>query len=357
MSFLHSLLGGNTVENGGGEVHYTHDSLAIGDTVVDAFIRLQVAEELIDVEHHRDMLCMTFADKIPYEFAEVIAGVGNSANAAVSLARLGLKSAIYTNLGDDTYADDCIKSFNDNNVSTEFIVKNKGQKTNYHYVLWFKNERTILIKHFEYPYIFPKNCVPKYLYLSSLSQTSLAFHTDIAEWVKAHPETKLVFQPGTFQIKLGKEVLKDVYAHTDIFVCNKEEAEKILNIDAALGDDHIKKLLRMVHGLGPKTVIITDGPKGAYAATFNNDREEVYFAQPYPDPKEPYERTGAGDAFASTVVGALMLGKNLGDALEWGSVNSMSVTQDIGAQRGLLGQGKIEEYIQSAPPAWGAVKI
>lgn len=346
MSFLHSLFKGDTHK-------YTHDCLSIGDTAVDAFIRLQQAEEIIDLEHHRDMLCMSFAEKIPYDFAEVIPGVGNSANAAVSLARLGLKSAIYTNLGDDAYAQDCISSFKQNHVDTSYIVKNKGKKTNYHYVLWFKNERTILIKHFEYPYMFPQDICPRYIYLSSISATGAPFHDDIVDFLKRHPETKLVFQPGTFQINLGKDKLKELYERTEIFACNKEEAEKILGIEAALGDEHMKKLLTEMRKLGPKTAIITDGPKGAYAS----NGTEIYFAVPYPDPKEPYERTGAGDAFASTTVGALMLDKDLGKALEWGSVNSMSVTQEIGAQRGLLPQEKIEEYLRQAPPGWGAVKI
>lgn len=346
MSFLHSLFKENKHQ-------FTHDFFAIGDTVVDAFIRLQVAEEIVDIEHHRDMLCMSFADKIPFEFAEIISGVGNSANAAVSAGRLGLKTGIYTNLGDDMYANDCIANFKANHIDTSYVVKNKGMKTNYHYVLWFKNERTILINHYDYPYVLPQDIRPEYIYLSSISKNAAHIHDDLVDFLTRNPETKLVFQPGTFQISLGRTKLKEVYEHTEIFVCNKEEAEKILEIEAGVGDDHIKKLLKAMHAIGPKTVIITDGPKGAYAS----DGKSVYFAVPYPDPKEPYERTGAGDAFASTTISALILHKDLGKALEWGSINAMSVTQDIGAQRGLLSQEKIEEYIRQAPPGWGAVKI
>ncbi len=350
MSIFNRMFGGNGSASG---ADFNLDCLSIGDTVVDAFIRLQVAEELVDVEHHRDMLCMTFADKIPYEFAEVIPGVGNSANAAVALGRLGLSSGIYTNVGDDMYGQDCIKNFKDNHVSTDFVVVNKGMKTNYHYVLWFKNERTILIKHFEYPYVFPKQTNPRYIYLSSLGPTSLDMHRQIADFMKSHPETKLVFQPGTFQIKLGKDQLKDIYACTEIFFCNKEEAGKILGTDAIAGADNIKKLMSDLRGLGPKVVVVTDGPAGAYAS---NGTENL-FAPPYPDPKEPYERTGAGDAFASTFTGALMKGKTLKEALQWGSVNSMSVVQDIGAQRGLLPQDKIEQFIKTAPVGWIVTEI
>jgi len=79
--------------------------------------------------------------------------------------------------------------------------------------------------------------------------------------------------------------------------------------------------------------------------------------KPYPDPKPPYERTGAGDAFSSTIVTALALGKTLSEALQWGGINSMSVVQYIGAQAGLLSREKLEEYLKNAPEDYKAVKI
>jgi len=65
-------------------------------------------------------------------------------------------------------------------------------------------------------------------------------------------------------------------------------------------------------------------------------------------PHDPYERTGAGDAFASTVSVALLKGKTLAEALTWGPINSMSVVQYVGAQEGLLTQSKLQEYLDKA---------
>ncbi|MEK7099670.1 MAG: hypothetical protein AAB883_00825, partial [Patescibacteria group bacterium] len=72
----------------------------------------------------------------------------------------------------------------------------------------------------------------------------------------------------------------------------------------------------------------------------------------YPDTRGPYERTGAGDAFASTVTVALALGKTLDEALLWGPINSMSVVQDVGAQKGLLSRGVLETYLAKAPTTY-----
>jgi sugar/nucleoside kinase (ribokinase family) len=104
--------------------------------------------------------------------------------------------------------------------------------------------------------------------------------------------------------------------------------------------------LAAMKALGPKNVIITDGPNGAYALEENGSTWKVPM---YPDPKPPYERTGAGDAFSSSVVSALALGKPMQEALLWGPVNSMAVVQEIGAQRGLLSREKLEEYLAQAP--------
>ncbi|MCC6290875.1 carbohydrate kinase family protein [Candidatus Nomurabacteria bacterium] len=323
-----------------------YDFIAIGDIVTDAFIRLQDAEIHCDIKHEDCQICLRFGDKVPYESVTVVPAVGNSPNAATSAARLGLKSAIITNLGDDQNGTEAIETLDKNGVETVFVTKHRGQKTNYHYVLWYQDDRTILIRHEEYAYALPE-FTTKWVYLSSLGENSLPFHSKIAEHLAQHPEIKLAFQPGTFQIKLGYEKLKNLYEHTEIFFCNVDEARRILNRKDSNEEKEaeIKNLLREISSLGPKIVVITDGKDGAYASDGNN----TWFMKPYPDPKPPLERTGAGDSFASTVVSALALGKSLPEALRWGPINSMSVVQQIGAQAGLLTREKLEEYLKNAP--------
>ncbi|KKR30562.1 MAG: Sugar kinase, ribokinase family [Parcubacteria group bacterium GW2011_GWC1_39_8] len=326
-----------------------HDFIAIGDIVNDAFIKLKDAHVSCDVDNENCTISMSFGDKIPYESVEVANAVGNSPNAAVSASRLGLNSALVTNLGDDQNGRDCLESLKKNKVVTDFITIHKGKETNYHYVLWFENDRTILVKHQEYDRKLPDIGKPKWLYLSSLGEDTLQYHKQIAEYLKINPEINLAFQPGTFQMKLGKEELKDIYTRAKIFFCNVEEAEKILGLNT-LG---LEELLKRIQALGPEIVVITDGPKGAHAF----DGKNVWCQPPYPDPKVPFERTGAGDAFASTTVVSLALNNDLPTALSWGAINSMSVVQQVGAQKGLLSMEKLEEYLKNAPANFKATKI
>ncbi|MFA6353454.1 MAG: carbohydrate kinase family protein [Candidatus Paceibacterota bacterium] len=323
------------------------DFLAIGDIVIDAFIKLKDAEELVN--HGTLELCVRFGDKVPYESVTVIPAVGNSPNAVVSSARLGLRSAIITHIGDDKHGKDCLESLNKDKVITDYVVTEKDKITNYHYVLWYNVDRTILIKHTKFNYEFPKLKEANWVYLSSMAENSLEYHDEISKYLQSYPNTKLAFQPGTFQIKFGTEALKNIYQKTEIFFCNVEEAEIILKIKSK----DILTLSKGINTLGPKIVVISDGPKGAYLYLNN----ELWHIPIYPDIAPPLDRTGAGDAFSSTFVAALALGKTPLEAFTWGPINSMSVVQEVGAQKGLLSKEKIEEYLKNAPADYKAKKI
>lgn len=335
-----------------------YDFIAVGDIVTDAFIRIKDANVHCSLDRQKCELCMRFGDKIPYEDVTIVPAVGNSPNAAVAAARLGLSSAIVSDLGDDYFGAECLAALKQNGIAADFVRKHKDKKTNYHYVLWFEDERTILIKHEEYGYDgMPDIDSPKWVYLSSLGENSLMFHMHILQFLMKHPEVKLAFQPGTFQMKFGKEKLADVYRRTDVFICNVQEAQKILQTN----EPDIQVLLNMIHLLGPKIVLITDGPKGAYAFDGSKLGEvaqaDMWFMPPYPDIKPPFERTGAGDAFASTFVAALALGKSVSEALLWAPVNAMSVVQKIGAQAGLLTRPELEKYLAEAPAEYKPQRI
>ena len=330
-----------------------YDFVAIGDIVVDAFIQLDVdaADVSQDMDSGRKTLHMPFGDKLPYDDVTVVNAVGNSPNAAVAAKRLGLNAALVASVGHDRYGTDCLDALRTEGVHTDFIKVHEDKKTNYHFVLRYGPERTILIKHEQYPYMLPDFDVPpRYIYFSSIGEHGLPFHFEIAKYVREHPETKLVFQPGTFQIKLGHEKLKEIYEVTEIFFCNKEEAQSILETD----EQDIPTLIRQFKELGPKMPVITDGPHGAYVV---DDDDQAWHMPMYPDPAPPVDRTGAGDSFSSTFTTAIALGLSPAEALSWGPINSMSVVQHIGAQAGLLSQEQLKDYLAKAPEAYQAKKI
>ncbi len=317
------------------------DFLAIGDTVTDAFIRLKEAEVHCKVNTNDCELCMKFGDKIPFESVKVVKAVGNAANAAVAGARLGIRSALVSNLGADQNGKECLAELQRNGVITSYVKSHRGKPTNYHFVLWYDVDRTILVNHVDYEYQFPEITPPKWIYLTSLASTTFPYHMQIADYLDAHPEVKLAFQPGTFQMKLGLEKLARLYKRADVFFVNVEEAQRILTTDS----HDLKVLLKKLSEYGPKIVVITDNTNGAYMY----DGDHYYHIPMYPDPRPAIERTGCGDAFASTFIAALALGKTPLEAFLWAPVNPMSVAQFVGAQEGLLTRDQLEWWIKTAP--------
>lgn len=331
------------------------DFLAIGDTTTDAFIRLHQATVHCKVNTQDCEICMPFGDKIPFEYVKVVRAVGNAANAAVAGARLGLRSALVSNLGDDENGKECLAELVKNKVVTSYVKVNKNKPTNYHFVLWYEADRTILVNHTEYDYRLPdafhkktasgkysaNGLPPKWIYLTSLAGGTTAYHLEIADYLEQNPSVKFAFQPGTFQMQLGFDTLKRLYDRTDLFVVNVEEAQRMLKTE----NRDIKNLLKTLHDHGPKLVIITDNTEGAYLF----DGDHYYHVPMYPDPRPAFDRTGCGDAFASTFVSAMAMGKAPLEAFTWAPINPMSVAQFVGAQEGLLSLDQLEWWLERAP--------
>jgi ribokinase len=320
------------------------DVVSIGDIVTDAFINLLDDQAHTYENEEGKWLAMKFGTKLPFQDAQVVKGVGNAANAAVAFARLGLTSSFVANVGDDQEGRDMIKAMHDSKVQTNLIRINHDKKSNYHYVLRYQAERTILIKHEEYDYHWPHlhpNEIPKWVYFSSISEHAIPYHDQVMDWFDDHQDVQLAFQPGTFQMEAGAERLKRVYERSAVLILNREEAVVV----GGGNHEDMNDLFDKLHALGPKTVVITDGPAGAYAS----DGENRWKMPLYPDPAPPVDRTGAGDAFASTFVAALAKGNNIEGALQWAPINSMSVVQEVGAQAGLLSEEKLHDWLRKAP--------
>lgn len=318
--------------------------LSVGDIVTDAFIKLFDDQAHTYENEQGKWLAMPFGTKLPFDHVEVVQAVGNASNAAVAFARIGLESGFVTNVGGDQEGRDMIAALHKEHVNTGLVRINPDKKSNYHYVLWYDDERTILIKHEEYDYQWPHLHpmeVPKWMYFSSISEHAIPYHDQVSDWLDRNPDVKLAFQPGTFQMEAGTDRLKRIYERSEVLILNREEAVIVGGGNHADIHDLIDKL----HALGPKIVVLTDGPDGAYAS----DGQSRWKMPLYPDPAPPVDRTGAGDAFASTFVAELANGNTVEGALQYAPINSMSVVQKVGAQAGLLNEQELEEWLKKAP--------
>jgi len=325
------------------------DLISVGDNATDAFIRLSEAELNCQIDKPECKICMKFASKIPYDSVTEIPAGGNSSNVVIGASKLGLKTAYVSNIGNDDHGEKTLTKLSEAGINTTWMKKNIGIPTNYNYVLWYDDDRTILVKHENYPNYWPQDLTEtSWLYLSSVSDSDFSVHQQIAEWLTTHPKTKLAFSPGTWQIKAGIEKLKNLYAKTEILFCNKQEAERIAegNVRSRTSSEpevRLRTLAESIKSLGPKTVVITDGENGASVL----DDQNNFYQIPINNTFGPaIERTGAGDAFASAYLVATMANLPADQALAWGALNSASVVTKIGPHAGLLTRAEIREKLK-----------
>jgi sugar/nucleoside kinase (ribokinase family) len=313
------------------------DLISIGDSVIDTFIPLTDAEVLFD--EGQKLLGLRYGDKIPVGDSTVLVA-GNAANNAVGSARLKLKTAIYVNVGGDHDGARIKDKLKDEGVDTRYVVKNEHLPSNHHVVLNYKGERTILIYHQPWKYHLPDLDKSKWVYFTSLSPTFA--DSNIIEQLTAYLErtnSKLLYNPGTFQIKLGVKKAPRLLSLTELLVVNKEEAKIILGFDAN-ENIPIKKLLKAIVDLGPKMSVITDGGKGSYGF----DGEKYYQLDIFP--AKLLEMTGSGDAFATATLAGLFHGESLPEAMRWGAANGASVVEKVGPQAGLLTYHGMQEKLK-----------
>jgi len=317
--------------------------LAIGDIFTDAFIQLdEGSTKVIKEADGKEWLALPYGQKPHYERVDIIRSVGPSPNAAVSSARLGLNVSLMAWVGDDPAGREAIDHLVSEAIDVTEMKKESGKLTSYWYVLRYKADRTMLVKSekYDYKFVAPQN-EPDWIYLSYIGEDSWQLHEELVEYLEQHPNIKLAFQPGTFHFEWGVDKLRRVYGRSHIVVMNREEAVQVTGAPY----ESLQDLTKALHELGPQIVVITDGPNGSYASY---DYKLVTIPN-YPDPAPPLDRTGAGDAFASTIVAALALGESMDTALTWAPINSMNVVQKLGAQAGLLKKAEIAEYLKSAP--------
>jgi len=313
------------------------DLISIGDTTLDVFLEIDEAVVLCELEKQNCRLCINYADKVPVKRVTKIPGVGNAANVAVGSLRLGLKTAIYVILGSDDVGKQIFEKLKSEGVAPDYIHFDKKRGSNYSTVINFKGERTILVYHEPRVYSLPKLAASKWVYFSSLAAGHEKLHKQLPAYIKK-TKAKLGFNPGTFQLKEGLKVLRQIMKITSAFLVNKEEAQRLV------GDfQDFKKLLTLLKKEGPEIVVVTDGPGGSYAF----DGKSFWFQDIFDVPV--IERTGCGDAYSTGFICALAYGRDIPTAMRWGTMNAAFVLQKIGAQEGLLKKRELLKILQDNP--------
>ena len=317
------------------------DLISIGDASLDVFVSPEESHALCTIDSKECLICFSYGDKIPVKSLEFSVG-GNAANNAIGCKRFGLNTSIVLTVGGDDIGSQIVDKLKDEDVDTSFIKTQPETSSNYATVINYMGERTIFVYHAPRSYEFPMELpeVP-WVYLTSMGESFQPFYNQVVTWLEKHPNVKLGFNPGSYQLRADPETIKSALARTEAIFVNRQEAETITGFGDSSGDK-TKDLLKALSETGPKICVVTDGGGGSYV--YDGKR----FVHCGILPLDAYERTGAGDAFGSGCLSALIKGKPLEEALLWGTLNSASVIGYAGPQKGLLKEEEIGEWLERA---------
>ncbi|HJX45905.1 MAG TPA: carbohydrate kinase family protein [Patescibacteria group bacterium] len=316
------------------------DLISIGDASLDVFISPIESEALCEIDKKKCYVCFSYGEKIPVKEMEFSIG-GNAANNAVGTKRLGVNVGVVLTLGDDDIGKEIIEKLENENVDTTFVFQQPATTSNYSTVINYTGERTIFTykspQSYQYPVKLP---ITSWVYLTSMGDTFKPFYNHLISFLRYNPQIKLAYNPGSRQLRVPLKEIEDMIKITHTLFVNREEAEKLTGFSQSLGKE--KELLNALVSLGVKNPVVTDGNNGSFV--FDGAKYLKLGILPI----DAYERTGAGDAFGSGCLAALIKGKGFNEALIWGTVNSASVIGYTGSQKGLLRESEITEWLERA---------
>lgn len=275
---------------------------------------------------------------------------GGAANSAVSLARLGFKTAIMTRVGKDEAGKEILTKLKKEKVDTKFIQFDSKKPTGFSFILSTdKKER----EHIAFMYRGANNLFEsstknfsqfycRWFYLASLSGKDWLKNLKTIFNFAAKRNIKVAWNPGNLQLQAGKRILANFLKQTQVLILNKDEAIELVLSGIKLGrknPNYLNRplyLLNILREWGPKVIVITNGKNGAWAFEGKKIHQQKIIKVKVVD------TTGVGDSFGSSFLAGLIVTKDdVAKALRWGMVNSASVITKIGAQNGLLTKAEL----------------
>ena len=320
------------------------DVVTLGDVVTDEFIRLPDGPVRVRADQTRRWIEIPLGTKLVIKDDEPPPTAGSAANAAVAMSRLGLRVGLATYLAHDQIGLDILSAMHGENVGTSVVHVDSPNHTVRNFVLSFGAERTILVRTPEFNYHWTglrDHDIPAWLYVNSLGPDALTYQDEIVEWLGRHPHVRMAFHPGIFQLEAGSERLAPLYAAAEILLLARNDAEGLAGVSYA----EPAHLLDALGRLGAKNVIVYH-ESGEAIATSGTERWRI---GPVDDSSPALDLTGAGDAFAATVVTAFVWGVPLGEALRWASMNLAATARQIGTQTGLLRHRELLARLAATP--------
>lgn len=271
---------------------------------------------------------------------------GCSVNVGVGLSRLGEAVSAYASIGDDQIGMWIKEKLAAEKIGMENVAVQNSCKSDLSLILVDERtgERTIFSNQVSNKLLkveAQKLGGFEWIFIGDLSG-DWKTNSDLIFGASNEKQTKIAFNPRQKTIHDDVSKVVEGISKAELVFVNKDEAIEIISgistVDVESLNDETY-LLVSLHKIGAKTVVVTDGSRGAWAY------DGKIYAHAEALLRDAVDTTGAGDAFTSGFFAAHLKGKSLEEALAWGIINSSSSVLYYGGQEGLLTVKKITEQL------------
>lgn len=323
-----------------------YDVLTIGTGTRDVFLESKLFKVVYDPVHLKKLgfvsgeaQCFALGGKIEIKAPTLTVG-GGAANAAVTFARQGFRTAALMKLGRDENGAAVVSVLKKERVTTLPIFDKKAMTAYSVILLSPSGERTILnyrgaSEDMRLGEIDWKSLRARSVYIVPGRISFAVMRRMVAHFKRQG--ALVAMNPSKYYLELGAKKLAPVLRSLDVVIMNREEASYLTGKDYGKERAIFKSLDKMVPGIA----VMTDGPNGVKVS----DGEKIYRAGIFKE-RKLIDRTGAGDAFGSGFVSGLLRSKNhlspaaVRYAIRLGSANATSKVEYIGAQSGILSRSR-----------------
>jgi ribokinase len=268
---------------------------------------------------------------------------GKGANQAVAAARLGGQVAMAGRLGPDAFADELRQGLSAAGVDHKFIIRDDEAATGVAFIVVDDHgENSIVVASGANMRLTPADVESAEEVIANSSVLLLQLEVPLvtvnqaAQLAHKH-NVPVVLNPAPAQ-NLSHQLLNQV----NILIPNETETAILTGMPVSTMNE-IRTAASAVHEMGPQTVIITLGWRGAFLSSTEESEFIPSFRVPVVD------STAAGDAFVGGFSVALTEGKSLADAVRWGNAAGALTTTKLGAQPSLPTRREVEYLMASSP--------
>lgn len=350
-------------------------ALCVGSAMLDTIVIVANRDVERMTMHNDASSFLLLKQGVKVEAASISEHIGGGAvNAAVAMARLGVRTGALIKLGTDHDGDKILARLEAEDVETG-DVRRTGEDATGAAVMVSSHDRdaTIFTRRGANTLLAEDDLSPDsfsgrdLVYVTNLSNESADRFPDIVR-LAADAGAFVAANPGIRQLTSRGGAFLECLSTIDLLAINRVEAEALIPtlVGAGLGrgasvpvwhGDDVPRLLQIgldfgghemlfpdfcsiVRDLGPNHVVVTDGARGAYLA----DEGGIHHVPVIEGPV--LGTAGAGDAFNATCAAYIARGSTVAEALRAAAVNAASVVTRVDTQSGLLSRDALDTAVR-----------